>query len=69
MRNTNIRSEFPQSYHQGHAARSAGKSKLSQPFGYPTVGAGWWLGGWNDRDMELELEKKNPPINSATQAA
>ncbi|WP_080983661.1 hypothetical protein [Pseudomonas putida] len=69
MRNTNLRSEFPPAYYQGRNDRASGKSRLAQPFGYPTVGAGWWFAGWNDRDMELELEKKDPPITSATQAA
>ncbi|MEQ6925596.1 hypothetical protein AAUI01_08230 [Pseudomonas mosselii] len=43
----------PAAYYLGRACRDNGQSKHSQPYGWMTADCGWWLAGWNDRDLEL----------------
>jgi ribosome modulation factor len=47
------RLEHPTAYYQGRADRQAGRCRLSQPYDHLTVDCGWWLAGWNDKDMEI----------------
>jgi ribosome modulation factor len=63
------RLEHPAAYYQGHADRQAGRCRLSQPYGHLTVDCGWWLAGWNDKDMEIQLEQEDSPRPAIAQAA
>ena len=49
--------------------RQAGRCRLSQPYGHLTVDCGWWLAGWSDKDMEIELEQEDTPRPAVAQAA
>lgn len=49
----NQRYQCPPAYFLGRACRDNLQSRDSQPYGWMTVDCGWWLAGWNDRDMEL----------------
>jgi len=59
----------PPAYYQGRADRQAGRCRLSQPYGHLTVDCGWWLAGWNDKDMEIQLEQEDAPRPAIAQAA
>lgn len=50
----NQRYQCPPAYFLGRACRDNLQSRDSQPYGWMTVECGWWLAGWNDRDMELK---------------
>lgn len=63
------RLEHPTAYYQGRADRQAGRCRLSQPYGHLTVDCGWWLAGWNDKDMEIQLEQEDSPHPAIAQAA
>ena len=63
------RLEHPTAYYQGRADRQAGRCRLSQPYGHLTVVAGDFIAGWNDKDMEIQLEQEDAPRPAIAQAA
>jgi len=49
------RQQTQDAYREGRLARKEGDSKQNCPFGESESNLKhWWLGGWNDKDMELQ---------------
>jgi ribosome modulation factor len=46
------RCDIPDVYFEGRAERVRGAGKLACPYSHISVKGSWWLGGWNDADME-----------------
>ncbi|WP_225773244.1 hypothetical protein [Pseudomonas sp. Marseille-Q5115] len=46
------RYDIPDAYYEGRTGRWHGASKLACPFSPMSIKGSWWLGGWNDADME-----------------
>ena len=44
--------EYPSPYYTGRNARGKGRAK-TPPATLTWAERHWWLGGWNDRDMEM----------------
>tara|TARA_R110002049_G_scaffold307768_2_gene509397 strand:+ start:337 stop:498 length:162 start_codon:yes stop_codon:yes gene_type:complete len=48
------RQQTQDAYRDGRIARMSGEKKSSVPFDRSELNLQhWWLGGWNDKDMEL----------------
>jgi len=51
------RQDTQEAYNKGRLTRESGDSTQNCPFGDAELCLKhWWLGGWNDKDMELSSE-------------
>ena len=48
-------------YTRGRKARQKGAGKVP-PHGLDACSRSWWLAGWNDRDIEANLQRRNGPV-------